>query len=57
MKAAKEVEVMFYLDKADEWRWRLVAGNGKVVADSSEGYVTKWGCKRGFKKSIGLRRA
>jgi uncharacterized protein YegP (UPF0339 family) len=23
------------------WRWRLVARNGKIVADSAEGYSTR----------------
>jgi uncharacterized protein YegP (UPF0339 family) len=27
-----------YKDAAGEWRWRVVAGNGEIVADSSEGY-------------------
>ena len=27
-----------YKDKADEWRWTLKADNGKIVADSGEGY-------------------
>jgi uncharacterized protein YegP (UPF0339 family) len=27
-----------YKDRADEWRWQLVATNGKIVADSGEGY-------------------
>lgn len=27
-----------YQDRASEWRWQLVAENGKVVADSGEGY-------------------
>lgn len=27
-----------YEDAAGEWRWRLVAGNGETIADSSEGY-------------------
>lgn len=26
-----------YEDKAKEWRWQLVADNGKLVADSGEG--------------------
>jgi len=30
-----------YEDKADEWRWRLVADNGNIVADSGEGYKNK----------------
>jgi uncharacterized protein YegP (UPF0339 family) len=29
-----------YQDRAGEWRWQLVASNGKIVADSGEGYNT-----------------
>ena len=28
-----------YQDKRGEWRWRLKARNGRIVADSGEGYV------------------
>lgn len=31
--------VDLYRDDAGEWRWRRVAANGEVVADSAEGYV------------------
>ena len=27
-----------YQDKRGEWRWRLKAANGKILAVSSEGY-------------------
>lgn len=30
-----------YQDTAGLWRWRLCAVNGRVVADSGEGYSTK----------------
>jgi len=30
-----------YKDTAKEWRWRLVARNGKIVADSGEGYSSR----------------
>lgn len=30
-----------YRDTAMEWRWRLVASNGRIVADSGEGYKRK----------------
>lgn len=36
----------FYQDKKKEWRWRLVARNGKTVADSGEGYEKIGACKR-----------
>ncbi len=31
----------FYQDGIKEWRWRLVAANGRIIADSGEGYTTK----------------
>lgn len=37
-----------YRDNAEEWRWRLVASNGNIIADSGEGYSTKQGAKRGI---------
>lgn len=33
-----------YKDKAGEWRWRLLAANHKVIADSSEGYQHQADC-------------
>jgi len=37
-----------FLDRAEEWRWRLVASNGEIIADSAEGYASKQGAKRGI---------
>lgn len=31
-----------YEDDAGEWRWRRVAPNGRVLADSGEGYTSKY---------------
>ena len=36
-----KMQVQIYRDKAGDWRWRLVAANGNVVADSSEGYENR----------------
>ena len=33
-------------DGAGEWRWHLRSANGRVVADSGEGYATKRGVRR-----------
>ena len=30
---------------SQQWRWRLVAGNGEIIADSAEGYVSKFDCE------------
>jgi hypothetical protein len=36
--------IEFYTDKAGEHRWRVVASNGKIVADSGEGYINFSDC-------------
>jgi uncharacterized protein YegP (UPF0339 family) len=33
-----------YKDAGGEWRWRLVAGNDRIIADSGEGYRDKSDC-------------
>ena len=30
-----------YKDRAGEYRWRLKSPNGRIVADSAEGYINK----------------
>jgi uncharacterized protein len=35
-----------YEDKADEYRWRLIDGNGKKVASSGESFDSKSNAKR-----------
>ncbi|MFP4188522.1 MAG: YegP family protein, partial [Halobacteriales archaeon] len=30
-----------FKDAADEWRWRLVSSNGRIIADSGEGYTER----------------
>jgi len=37
-----------FQDNAGEWRWRLVATNGNIIADSGEGYRSKQGVERGI---------
>ena len=37
-------EYEVFRDRAGEYRWRLQAGNNKIVADSSEGYTAKESC-------------
>jgi uncharacterized protein YegP (UPF0339 family) len=37
-----------YKDKAKQFRWRLKASNGKIIADSGEGYVAKADCQHGI---------
>jgi uncharacterized protein len=32
-----------YKDGNGEYRWKLVSKNGRILADSAEGYKTKYG--------------
>ena len=34
-----------YVDRADEYRWRLRRTNGDIVADSGQGYATRQQCE------------
>jgi uncharacterized protein YegP (UPF0339 family) len=36
----------------DGWRWRLVATNGRIIADSGEAYVSKRGAERAVTTTI-----
>jgi uncharacterized protein YegP (UPF0339 family) len=36
-----------YQDAAGEWRWRLVSGNGRIIAVSGEGYGHRADCLHG----------
>lgn len=42
-----------YKDVRGEWRWRLVAANGKIVADSGEGYKNEADCNHGVSLVMG----
>ncbi|RMB13286.1 uncharacterized protein YegP (UPF0339 family) [Haloplanus aerogenes] len=35
------VTFQVFEDAAEEWRWRLVAANGEIIADSGEGYTSR----------------
>jgi uncharacterized protein YegP (UPF0339 family) len=47
------VKLDIYEDAAGEWRWRIVARNGRIVADSGEGYATKSNAKRAAERLRG----
>src|SRR6266550_3573904 len=34
----------YYKDSKGEWRWRLKAANGRIIADSGEGYKNEQEC-------------
>ncbi len=38
-----------YKDARGQWRWRLRAGNHKIIATASEGYVKEADCDHAIK--------
>jgi uncharacterized protein YegP (UPF0339 family) len=38
-------EFELYEDSGGEWRWRLVAANGNIIADSGEGYTSEYAAR------------
>lgn len=36
-----------------KWYWHMVAENGRIVADGSQGYSTKNGCERAIVRIVG----
>ena len=37
-----------YRDAIGQWRWRLRAANGEVIAESGEGYTRRADCEHGI---------
>ena len=42
-----------YQDKQGKWRWRLQARNGRIVADSGQGYASKRNATRAVRRLKG----
>ena len=47
-------KVVIFRDNTGDWRWRYVAANGHIMADSGEGYRRKKDCKNGAKRVTGV---
>ena len=45
---ADKLRFVVYRDAKQEYRWRLVASNGNIIADSGEGYVERRDCMVGI---------
>ena len=37
-------KIQLYQDKKDEWRWRLKASNGRIVATGGESFSSRSNC-------------
>lgn len=47
-KTIKTHWVTFYKDRKGEYRWRLSHKNGRILADSGEGYKTRSGMRKSW---------
>jgi uncharacterized protein YegP (UPF0339 family) len=47
--------VVQYRDDSGEWRWRMLARNGRVLADSGEGYKRPGVCAKQAERVTGLK--
>lgn len=41
-----------YKDKSAKWRWRMIARNGLIIADGSQGYSRKSSVDRAIRKLL-----
>jgi hypothetical protein len=46
MSTSRPNTLTFFKDDGGEWRWRMTAPNGEIVADSGEGYSRRIDCQR-----------
>jgi uncharacterized protein len=44
-KGGRGLTFEIYSDKGGEYRWRLKAANGQIIASSGQGYANKADCK------------
>ena len=44
-----------YKDKSSEWRWRITASNGDIIAASCEGYKNKVDAEKNLRYITNLR--
>lgn len=42
------MQIEFYEDQANEWRWRARADNDEIIADCGEGYANLADCEGGL---------
>ena len=52
----KSLHAIVYREEVSrQWRWRLKAGNGRIVADCGEGYHNRKECLAGLRLATSVR--
>lgn len=44
--------VQVYKDHAGGYRWRLIAPNGRLIAESGEAYTRRWSAWRAARRAL-----
>lgn len=52
MKNEKKMILEFYKDEAGQYRWRIKARNGRIMADCAESYTRYIDCTRACHKML-----
>lgn len=52
----RSYRIQFYQDEKLEWRWRISASNGNIIATSHEGYKLKSHCRQIVRKFFSIIR-
>ena len=47
--------IAVYQDRQRFWRWRYIAHNGHILADSGQGYSRRIDCERAARRVVGKR--
>jgi len=48
MASPTKLTYYVYRDRLNQYRWQLVHDNGRIIADSGEGYVARADCIHGI---------
>ena len=50
------MKIVYYRDRKGHWRWRAVARNGRIVAESGEGYKRMRDAVKGVERTFDVIR-
>lgn len=49
-----EGRVEFYTDARGEWRWKIVSNNGRIISETSEGYLRRRDAERALEITLNV---
>ena len=46
----RKIKIQIYRDSQGQYRWRIIAANGRIIADGAEGYQRRRCALRGINR-------